>query len=93
MRRPATLTRAIALVVLDAGAVVFRRKRVAGSLIGGIPETQEMLDFCGKHDIVCDIEMLDIRKINEAYERMQRSDVRYRFVIDMDTLRGSGSTG
>ncbi|MFO7764136.1 MAG: NAD(P)-dependent alcohol dehydrogenase [Wenzhouxiangellaceae bacterium] len=72
---------------LDAGAVVFRRRRVAGSLIGGLPETQEMLDFCARHDIECDIEMLDIRNINEAYERMQRSDVRYRFVIDMNTLR------
>ena len=72
---------------LNAGAVVFRRRRVAGSLIGGLPETQEMLDFCAEHDIVCDIEMLDIANINAAYERMQKSDVRYRFVIDMDTLR------
>lgn len=72
---------------LNAGAVVFRRRRVAGSLIGGLPETQEMLDFCAEHDIVCDIEMLDIRNINEAYERMRKSDVRYRFVIDMNTLR------
>jgi uncharacterized zinc-type alcohol dehydrogenase-like protein len=72
---------------LNAGAVVFRRRRVAGSLIGGIAETQEMLDFCGEHGIACDIEALDIGNINEAYERMQRSDVRYRFVIDMDTLR------
>jgi len=72
---------------LDAGAVVFRRRRLAGSLIGGLPETQEMLDFCAEHDIVCDIEMLDIGNINQAYERMQRSDVRYRFVIDMNTLR------
>lgn len=72
---------------LDAAAIVFRRKQVVGSLIGGIPETQEMLDFCAEHGIVCDIEMLDIADINAAYERMQRSDVRYRFVIDMDTLR------
>jgi len=72
---------------LDAGAVVFRRKQIAGSLIGGIPETQEMLDFCAEHDIVCDIEMLDIRNVEEAYRRMQNSDVRYRFVIDMETLR------
>ena len=68
--------------------MVFRRRRVAGSLIGGLPETQEMLDFCAEHDIVCDIEMLDIGNINTAYERMQKSDVRYRFVIDMNTLRG-----
>jgi len=73
---------------LDAGAVVFRRRRVAGSLIGGLPETQEMLDFCATHGIVCDIEMLDIAEINQAYRRMQRSDVRYRFVIDMATLGG-----
>jgi alcohol dehydrogenase (NADP+) len=67
---------------------VLGRRRIAGSLIGGLPETQEMLDFCAEHGIVCDIEMLDIRNVNEAYERMQRSDVRYRFVIDMATLKG-----
>ena len=78
---------------LDAGAVVFQRRAIAGSLIGGLPETQEMLDFCAEHDIACDIEMLDIAKVNEAYERMQRSDVRYRFVIDMETLRGRGDAG
>jgi uncharacterized zinc-type alcohol dehydrogenase-like protein len=72
---------------LDAGAVVFRRRQVAGSLIGGLPETQEMLDFCGRHGITCDIEMLDIGNVNQAYARMQRSDVRYRFVIDLETLR------
>jgi len=72
---------------LNAAAVVFRRRSVAGSLIGGLPETQAMLDFCAEHNIVCDIEMLDIRNINEAYDRMQKSDVRYRFVIDMNTLR------
>lgn len=77
---------------LDAGAVVFRRKQLAGSLIGGLPETQEMLDFCGAHDIVCDIEILDIGNINQAYERMLQSDVRYRFVIDMDTLRRQPTT-
>ena len=72
---------------LNAAGVVFRRRSIAGSLIGGLPETQAMLDFCAEHDIVCDIEMLDIRNINEAYERIQKSDVRYRFVIDMNTLR------
>ncbi|GAB4169025.1 MAG: NAD(P)-dependent alcohol dehydrogenase [Wenzhouxiangellaceae bacterium] len=75
---------------LDAAAIIFRRKQVAGSLIGGIAETQAMLDFCGKHQIVSDIEMLDIADINQAYERVQRSDVRYRFVIDMNTLRATG---
>ncbi|MCA1778338.1 MAG: NAD(P)-dependent alcohol dehydrogenase [Xanthomonadaceae bacterium] len=72
---------------LDAGAIVFRRRMLAGSLIGGLPETQEMLDFCAEHGIVCEIEMLDIGNINQAYERMRNSDVRYRFVIDMKTLR------
>lgn len=72
---------------VDGGALIFGRRKLAGSLIGGLPETQEMLDFCGQHGIVCDIEMLDIRNIDEAYERMQRGDVRYRFVIDLATLR------
>jgi uncharacterized zinc-type alcohol dehydrogenase-like protein len=60
---------------------------VAGSLIGGIAETQEMLDFCAKHGIVSDIEMINIQDINEAYARMLKSDVRYRFVIDMASLK------
>jgi alcohol dehydrogenase (NADP+) len=72
---------------LNTQGLIFGRRKLAGSLIGGLPETQEMLDFCAEHGILCDIEMLDIRNINEAYERMQRSDVRYRFVIDMATLR------
>jgi alcohol dehydrogenase (NADP+) len=72
---------------LQAFPIVLGRRRIAGSLIGGLPETQEMLDFCAEHGIACDIEMLDIRNINEAYERMQRSDVRYRFVIDLATLK------
>lgn len=67
--------------------LLFGRRALLGSAIGGLPETQEVLDFCAEHDIVCDIEMLDIRNINEAYERMKRGDVRYRFVIDMSTLR------
>jgi alcohol dehydrogenase (NADP+) len=72
---------------LQAFPIVLGRRRISGSLIGGLPETQEMLDFCAEHGIACDIEMLDIRNINEAYERMQRSDVRYRFVIDLATLK------
>ncbi len=72
---------------VDGGALIFARRRLAGSLIGGLPETQEMLDFCAGHGILCDIEMLDIHDINQAYERMQRGDVRYRFVIDMATLK------
>ena len=71
---------------LNAGNLVMRRKVLAGSLIGGMPETQEVLDFCADHGIACDIEMLDINDINAAYERVQRGDVRYRFVIDMSTL-------
>ena len=72
---------------LNPGALVGGRKSVAGSLIGGIAETQEMLDFCGKHGIVSDVEMIPIQKVNEAYDRMLKSDVRYRFVIDMKSLK------
>ncbi len=59
---------------------------MAGSLIGGIAETQEMLDFCAEHQIVSDIEMIDMSYINESYERILKSDVKYRFVIDMKSL-------
>ena len=62
------------------------RKSVAGSGIGGLPETQEMLDYCAEHNIVCDIELIDIKNIKNAYERMLKGDVRYRFVIDLATL-------
>jgi alcohol dehydrogenase (NADP+) len=62
---------------------------VAGSLIGGIAETQEMLDFCGQHGIRADVELIPIQNINEAYERMLRSDVKYRFVIDMASLKAA----
>jgi uncharacterized zinc-type alcohol dehydrogenase-like protein len=68
-------------------SLIFKRRNFAGSLIGGLPETQEMLDFCGRHGIVSDIEIIPIQKINEAYERMLKSDVKYRFVIDMSSLR------
>ena len=74
---------------LNAANLVRKRRVLAGSLIGGMPETQEVLDFCAEHGIRCDIEMLDIHNINEAYERMKRSDVKYRFVIDMATLKGA----
>ncbi|WP_292228459.1 NAD(P)-dependent alcohol dehydrogenase [Brevundimonas sp.] len=69
-----------------ARALLWRRRRIAGSLIGGIPETQEMLDFCAEHGIACDIELIAPERINEAYERMEKSDVRYRFVLDMEKL-------
>ena len=68
--------------------LIFRRRRIAGSLIGGLAETQEMLDYCGAHGIVSDIETIAMPGINDAYERMLRSDVKYRFVIDMATLGG-----
>jgi uncharacterized zinc-type alcohol dehydrogenase-like protein len=67
--------------------LILKRRGIAGSLIGGIRETQEMLDFCAEHGIVCDIEMIAMRDINEAYERMLKGDVKYRFVIDMQTLK------
>lgn len=67
--------------------LIMKRRRLAGSLIGGIAETQEMLDFCGQHGITSDIEMIPMQKINEAYSRMLKSDVKYRFVIDINSLR------
>lgn len=72
--------------VLPAMNLIFGRKSFAGSLIGGIPETQEMLDYCAAHNIVSDVEVIAMKDINEAYERMLKGDVRYRFVIDMATL-------
>jgi alcohol dehydrogenase (NADP+) len=71
---------------LPAINLIFGRKSFAGSLIGGLPETQEMLDYCAQHNIVSDVEIIAIKDINEAYERMLKGDVRYRFVIDMATL-------
>ena len=73
-------------ITVPAFNIVFTRKCIAGSLIGGIPETQEMLDYCAQHNIVSDIETIPIQKINEAYDRMLKSDVKYRFVIDMASL-------
>ena len=72
---------------LNTAPMVLGRKSVAGSLIGGIAETQEMLDFCGEHNIVSEIEIINMQDINESYERMLKSDVRYRFVIDMASLK------
>jgi uncharacterized zinc-type alcohol dehydrogenase-like protein len=68
--------------------LIMKRRQFAGSLIGGIAETQEMLDFCGKHGITSDIEIIPIQQINQAYERMLKSDVKYRFVIDIASLKG-----
>lgn len=70
-----------------AFSLIFGRRSLSGSLIGGLPETQEMLDFCGAHGITSDIELIRMDEINQAYERMLRSDVKYRFVIDMASLR------
>ncbi|MCB1167346.1 MAG: zinc-binding dehydrogenase, partial [Leptospiraceae bacterium] len=67
--------------------MIFGRRRIAGSLIGGIPETQEVLDFCAEKGVLPDCEMIRMDQINEAYERMEKSDVRYRFVIDMASLQ------
>jgi uncharacterized zinc-type alcohol dehydrogenase-like protein len=74
-------------IPVSAFSLVLGNKRLAGSMIGGIPETQEMLDYCGRHGVVSDIEIVPIQKINEAYERMLKSDVRYRFVIDNGSLK------
>jgi uncharacterized zinc-type alcohol dehydrogenase-like protein len=67
--------------------LILKRRQLAGSLIGGIRETQEMLDFCAEHGIVSDIELIPMQDINEAYERMLKGDVKYRFVIDMSSLK------
>jgi uncharacterized zinc-type alcohol dehydrogenase-like protein len=72
---------------LNTGMLIFGNKRIAGSNIGGIPETQEMLDYCGKHGIAADIELIKIQEINKAYQRMLKNDVKYRFVIDMTSLK------
>ena len=71
-----------------AFSVIVGRKSFAGSAIGGIAETQEMLDFCGEHDIVCDVEVIRMAEINTAYDRLLKGDVKYRFVIDMGSLKG-----
>ena len=73
--------------VVNIGNLIGRRAALAGSMIGGTPETQEMLDYCGEHNIVSEVEVIAIQQINEAYERMLRQDVKYRFVIDMSSLK------
>jgi uncharacterized zinc-type alcohol dehydrogenase-like protein len=72
---------------LSAESLIFGNKRLAGSLIGGIAQTQEMLDYCAANKIVSDVEVIPVQQINEAYDRMVRGDVRYRFVIDIESLR------
>jgi alcohol dehydrogenase (NADP+) len=74
-------------LAVPAFGLIMRRRSLSGSPIGGIPETQEMLDFCGKHNITADVEVIPIQKVNEAYERLLKSDVKYRFSIDMASLK------
>jgi len=74
-------------LTVSAFALIFGRKSFSGSLIGGIKETQEMLDFCGEHNITADVEVIPIQKVNEAYERLVKSDVKYRFSIDIASLK------
>lgn len=76
-------------IPVHAFSLIPGRRSLSGSMIGSIKETQEMLDFCGKHDIVSEIEIIDIKDVNEAYERVLKSDVRYRFVIDIATLKAA----
>ena len=78
---------------VDPMALIFGRRVLTGSLIGGLPETQEVLDFCAEHGVSCDIEMIKIQDIDAAYERLARGDVRYRFVIDMASLKASAEPG
>lgn len=90
LKRDATMVIVGAIAPLpDVGGhkLIMQRKTIAGSLIGGIAETQEMLDFCGEHNIVCDVEMIGVKDINDAFDRTVKGDVKYRFVIDMGTLK------
>jgi uncharacterized zinc-type alcohol dehydrogenase-like protein len=77
---------ATAATPINGSSLVFGNKRLAGSNIGGVPETQEMLDYCGEHGIVAEVEVIKAKQINDAYKRMQEGDVRYRFVIDCASL-------
>ena len=74
-------------IPLSAGPLIMQRRHLSGSLIGGIRETQEMLDFCAEHGVVSNVEVISIQQVNEAYERVIKSDVRYRFVIDLASLQ------
>lgn len=90
LRRDGTMCMVGAIEPLEpmhGGLLILGRKRLVGSLIGGIKETQEMLDFCGKHNITCDVEMIKMQDINNAYKRVMSSDVKYRFVIDMKSIK------
>ena len=92
LKRDSTMVMVGAIEPLEpmhGGSLIMGRKRVAGSLIGGIKETQEMLDFCGEHNIVSDVEMIQMKDINTAFDRVTKNDVKYRFVIDMKSLKNS----
>ncbi len=86
-RQPHDCRRSPKPLPVAAFALIMRRRSFSGSNIGGIAETQEMLDFCGKHNITADVEVIPIQKVNEAYERLLKSDVKYRFSIDMASLK------
>ncbi len=92
LKRDATIYVVGAIAPLEGVAgnkLVIQRKTIARPMIGGLSETQEMLDFCGKHDIVCDVEMIPLSKVNKAYDRTVGGDVKYRFVIDVASLKDS----
>jgi len=74
-------------LALSSFGLIFGRRSVSGSNIGGIPETQEMLDFCGRHNLTADVEVIAMQQVNEAYDRLLKSDVKYRFSIDMASLK------
>ena len=76
-------------LALAAFGLIMGRRSLSGSPIGGIAETQEMLDFCGKHGITSDVEVIPIQKVNEAYDRLAKADVKYRFSIDMASLKNA----
>jgi uncharacterized zinc-type alcohol dehydrogenase-like protein len=76
-------------LAVSAFSLIMGRRSLSGSPIGGVAETQEMLDFCGKHNITADVEVIPIQKVNEAYERLLKSDVKYRFSIDMASLKSA----
>jgi uncharacterized zinc-type alcohol dehydrogenase-like protein len=91
LKRDATMVLVGALTALEpplaGSSLIIGRRSLAGSVIGGMPETQEMIDFCAAHDIVSDVEVIPMHAVNEAYERLLKNDVRYRFVIDMASLK------
>jgi alcohol dehydrogenase (NADP+) len=74
---------------VSAFSLIFKRRSLSGSPIGSIAETQDMLDFCGKNNITADVEIIPIQKVNEAYDRLSRADVKYRFSIDMTSLKSN----